>query len=301
MFSVGLDKTLRLFHIDGKDNQKVQSYFIKDMPIFSANFTPDGSEIILTGRRNYFYSLGLESGRVTRTFGIRGTSITVIVLTSIGRQERSFEWSYVSPCNKYIIVLGKDGYIILLSAKTKQWVANLKMNSGVVDVAFSPSSNQLWSLGFDGSVYQWNLDTKSCLHVFTDNGSILGTAISISPNEKLIAVGSSSGVVNLYDIDTVTASENPQPKKVIMNLTTSVSNILFHPGSDLLVISSKTLKDSLKIIHIPTLQVVKNWPTDATPLGYVFTTAFSPDGQYLTIGNDKGKVLLYRLEAFAQL
>lgn len=42
------------------------------MPIISANFTPDGSQVIMTGRRNYFYSLELESGNTLRVTGIRG-------------------------------------------------------------------------------------------------------------------------------------------------------------------------------------------------------------------------------------
>ncbi|KAJ3331703.1 hypothetical protein HDU91_003278, partial [Kappamyces sp. JEL0680] len=113
-----------------------------------------------------------------------------------------------------------------------------------------------------------------------------------------MAVGSSSGVVNLYDMETATSSSFPEPKKVIMNLTTSISSIVFHPSSALLVIASKEMQDALRIIHVPTLRVVKNWPTSATPLGYVFSVAISPDGQYIAIGNDRGKVVLYRLSAF---
>ncbi|KAJ3329547.1 U3 snoRNP protein, partial [Kappamyces sp. JEL0680] len=74
LLTAGLDKTLRLFHIDGKENPKVQSFHIKDMPIISAHFSNDGSQIVMTGRRNFFYSLDLGSGSVTRTTGIRGTA-----------------------------------------------------------------------------------------------------------------------------------------------------------------------------------------------------------------------------------
>ena len=220
-----------------------------------------------------------------------------------GRDEKSFERSICSPCNKYIIVLGKDGNIILLSMVTKQWIANLKMNTGVAAVAFSTvdSKDILWSLGVDGTVYQWDLESKICFHKFADQGSIRGSALHVSQDGKWMAVGSSSGVVNLYDVESVLASTLPEPKRVIMNLTTSISTILFHPSSDLLVIASKEVKDALKIIHIPTLRVVKNWPTSATPLGYVFSVSFSPDGQYIVVGNDKGKGILYRISAFGTI
>ncbi|KAI8896359.1 WD40-repeat-containing domain protein [Globomyces pollinis-pini] len=285
MFTAGLDKTLRLFQIDGKENPKIQNFFIKDMPIYSANFSSTGSQVILTGRRTVFYTLDLESGEMLKINQIRG------------RTEKSYERSYVSPCNKYIAILGRDGYIILLSMKTKQWVANLKMNVPVVAIAFS-SKNQLWSLGSEGSVYQWNLDTKQCLHRFADEGCVKATTIAVSNSDEFIAIGSQSGVVNVYEMDTVLKSDFPAPIKAIMNLTTAITTLVFHPSSDILAIASNELKDSLRLFHLSTKRIVLNWPTSNTPLGYVSTVAFSHDGRFFGIGNDKGKVLLYRLEAY---
>lgn len=38
VLTAGLDKSLRLFQVDGKENTKIQSVFFKDMPIMSADF-----------------------------------------------------------------------------------------------------------------------------------------------------------------------------------------------------------------------------------------------------------------------
>jgi U3 small nucleolar RNA-associated protein 18 len=186
---------------------------------------------------------------------------------------------------------------MILSAATKQWIAEFKMNSGVVTVAFG-ADNNLWSLGLDGSIYLWDLKTMECIKQFNDQGCIRASALHVSPDGKWIAAGSSSGVLNLYEVAKID-SEYPEPSKVFMNLTTSISHILFHPSSDLIVIASNDVKDALRIIHIPTLKVVKNWPTALTPLSYIFSVAFSHDGQYLAVGNDKGKALLFRLGAFS--
>jgi len=58
--TAGQDKTIRLFEIDGENNPKAQGVFFNDMPILHAAFTPDGSQIIASGRRKYFYSFDLN-------------------------------------------------------------------------------------------------------------------------------------------------------------------------------------------------------------------------------------------------
>jgi U3 small nucleolar RNA-associated protein 18 len=58
--------------VDGKVNAKVQSVFINDMPIFSAKFNPSGNEVILTGRRPFFYVYNLDSGKADRIDRIIG-------------------------------------------------------------------------------------------------------------------------------------------------------------------------------------------------------------------------------------
>ena len=72
LFTCGFDKTLRFFQIDGKFNTKIQSVYFKDMPIHSAEFTCNASQVIVTGRRNFFYLFDLESGEATKIWGIRG-------------------------------------------------------------------------------------------------------------------------------------------------------------------------------------------------------------------------------------
>jgi U3 small nucleolar RNA-associated protein 18 len=48
-------------------------------------------------------------------------------------------------------------------------------------------------------------------------------------------------------------------------------------------------------VHLPSFTVFANWPTVNTPLHYVSAMDFSPGSGYFGCGNDKGKVLLYRV------
>jgi U3 small nucleolar RNA-associated protein 18 len=62
-----------------------------------------------------------------------------------------------------------------------------------------------------------------------------------------------------------------------------------------LAVASKYKKDAMRLIHVPTGTVFSNWPSSKTPLHSVSTVSFSPGSGYLAIGNDRGRVLLYRM------
>ena len=153
MLTAGFDKTLRLFSIDGKKNPKVQSVFIRDMPITTAEFLHANGEVVLAGRRPFFYTYDLESGNMMKVPRI------------LGRKEKSFERFTISPDGKYIAFVGNNGYIVLVSGKTKQWIANLKMNGSVRSLTFAKNSTQLISSGDKGEIYVWDMKNYNrCLY-----------------------------------------------------------------------------------------------------------------------------------------
>ncbi|KAI8808686.1 WD40-repeat-containing domain protein [Cladochytrium replicatum] len=288
LMTAGLDRTVRLFQIDGKVNPKIQSITLKDLQIYSANFTPDGREILMTGKRRFFYTFDLESGTVNKVPGVRG------------HDENSFEKSYLSPCGNYIILPGRDGVLLMLNRTTKQWIADLKMNVPVVrSVDFSSDGRYCYSMGADGVVWQWDLYTRSLVHKFREDGAVNTKVFSISGDSKYFAIGSKSGIVNIYSGADCHSSERPKPLKSIPNLTTSIHQLRFHPDSQILAISSRARKDSLRMLNLPSMRVYPNWPTERTPLSYINSLDFSPSGGYMAIGNDKGKALLYRLGDYA--
>lgn len=67
---------------------------------------------------------------------------------------------------------------------------------------------------------------------------------------------------------------------------------------ELLAIASSQKKDQLKLVHLPSCTVFSNWPTERTPIKKVTSLDFSPGGGYLALGNNRGRVLLYRLSHF---
>lgn len=93
-----------------------------------------------------------------------------------------------------------------------------------------------------------------------------------------IAVGSNSGVVNIYDRDSLilpsgddelNVKERPEPAKTFMQLTVPVTTILFSPDGQLACLASVHKKDALRLVHTGSLSVYRNWPTEQTPLVWI--------------------------------
>lgn len=284
--TAGLDKTIRLFQIDCVKNPKVQSVLFEDMPVHCAAFLgPEGTEIIASGRRKHFYVYDLVHGAVTKVPGIQG------------RNEKSFEQFCVSPDGALIAMLGTDGYIILLQGKSKQWIANLKASTKFNSVTFTADSKRLLSVGRDGCVYTWDVASRKCIGRHADEGTVHGTVVATSWDGAYYATGSDSGVVNVYAQESLLGTD-VKPLKTMLNLTTSIDNLTFSKSNELLAMSSRSMKDQMRLVHLPSLTVFSNWPTSSTPFSYIQDMDFSPHSGLLAVSNDKGRVISYRLNHY---
>ncbi|KAI3684739.1 hypothetical protein L6452_33965 [Arctium lappa] len=281
----GLDKKLRFFQIDGKRNTKIQTIFVDDCPIRKASFTPDGSQVILSGRRKFFYSFDLVKAKMDKIGPL------------VGREEKSLETFEISPDSNTIAFLGNEGYILLVSSKTKELIGTLKMNGTARALAFTNGGQQLMSTGGDGQIYHWDLRTMTCFHKGVDEGCITGTALGSSPNGNIFAAGSDSGIVNIYNRDEFLGG-NRKPMKTIENLTTKVDFMRFNSDAQILAICSRMKKNSMKLVHIPSFTVFSNWPPSNRTLQYPRCLDFSPGGGMMAMGNAAGHVLLYKLNHY---
>ncbi|KAJ2356147.1 U3 snoRNP protein [Coemansia erecta] len=295
LLTAGLDKTLRLFEVDGKENQKIQSIYFKDLPITTAQFIRGGQEIVASGRRGWYYSVDVERASVTRVGGIPGLP-----------KLKSLEFMHGSVEGDRLAFMGNSGQIHLVSARTKQFVHTLPMNGAVRDVSFTADGNYLWSTGLDNEVYQWDLRQNRCLSRWHDPTMFRPTCLEVSRDSSYYASGDNAGVVNIYDTRTMrngnddddSAFFNVKPFKAVDNLTTSVHGLRFNHSAEILAVYSRKKKDQLKLVHLPTATVFTNWPATASHLGHVQCVDFSPMSGFMAVGNDSGKALLYRLQHY---
>ncbi|OBA21223.1 WD40 repeat-like protein [Metschnikowia bicuspidata var. bicuspidata NRRL YB-4993] len=292
----GFDRTLRIYHIDGKTNQFVSLIHLRDLPIQTCQFlTLENSSLVyMAGRRRYMNRWDLTTGEVEKILRMYGQE----------KFQKSYEYFKISPFGTYIALLGSSGWVNLVSGKTGQFVRGFKINGFVSDFVFTRDEKTLIVSNESGEFWEFSMDTSSnkpsCR--WTDSSAVNVTKIKLGgPSDRWLAVGTKSGVVNIFDRSTFEGLQhgmNPKPFKEVTNLVTSISHLAFSPDGQVMCVSSKQKKDALKLVHLPLGTVFSNWPTSGTPLGRVTVAEFSPNSQMLAIGNDTGKVTLWRLNHY---
>lgn len=94
---------------------------------------------------------------------------------------------------------------------------------------------------------------------------------------------------------------NPTPLRTLAQLTTPISHLALSPDGQLLLMASRWKKDALRLVHLPTCSVYRNWPTAKTPIGRVSGAAVgivdAEDGgggggkrMVVLVGNEAGAV-----------
>lgn len=311
--TAGLDRTLRLFRLDGADNPKLQGVFFKDLPLTGAKFSADGQQVVVCGRGRHLFALDLPSSTVVRVPPfVAGPAAGGAAGAGGGGKGKGGAKAYdqlaLSPDGEWLALSAAgSGTILLLAARSKQLVGTLRMNRPGASLAFSGGGSGgggglLCSGSQAGEMYLWDVRSSRCACRFRDEGLSDTTALAADAAGRTLAVGSAAGIVNVYARDGLLASDGPaRPLKAIGNLTTAVSSLAFSHDGALLALASRAKRNALRIAHVPSLRVYANWPTAKTPLRHAQCVAFHPRGAYFAAGNDRGHVLLYRLEAYADV
>ncbi|CAK7897451.1 U3 small nucleolar RNA-associated protein 18 [[Candida] anglica] len=300
----GFDRTLRVYHIDGKTNNVVTSLHLRNSPITTCAFAPTNSNsnlIFAAGRRRYMTKWDLDSGEVEKISRMYGHE----------QFQRSFEYFKVSPRGSYIGLVGSSGWCNILNGKTGQWVRGFKVEGTIVDFEFTfdesvlivvNTAGEVWEFSMSGQVSKKSTNNKhnnngssNLIRRWQDDSAIGITKLKLGgAKSRWLAIGTNNGIVNVYDRN----SESTKPLKCVENLVTTISSLSFSPDGQLLAIASRAKKDALRLVHIPSCSVYSNWPTSGTPLGRVTAVSFSPNNEMLAIGNDSGKVTLWRMNHY---
>jgi WD40 repeat protein len=268
---------------------------------------PKGDKIFFAGRRRFYHTWDLPSGNIqkmTRVYGHKD-------------EQNNMERFKLSPCGRYLGLIGSSkkggGTINILDANTSLWIASARIEgrNGVADFAWWSDGEGLTVVGKGGEVGEWSIASKTFLSRWIDDGSIGATVLSLGGKngpqplggDRWVVIGSQSGVVNIYDRrnfisgNNIKIKDRPEPNRRFDQLTTPTSNLQISPDGQLLALSSKWKKDALRLVHLPSCTVYRNWPTSSTPLGKITSVAFSSGSDMLAVANEAGKIRLWEIRS----
>ncbi|RMZ75765.1 hypothetical protein DV738_g5288, partial [Chaetothyriales sp. CBS 135597] len=231
-----------------------------------------------------------------------------------------------SPSGKFIALVssaraGGGGSINVLDATTLSWICSCRIDSqgGVADFDWWATSFTV--IGKSGQVSEYSIADRRVVARWYDDGAVGSTVLATSRDGRWTAIGSSAGIVNIYDrynadfkhtvlAQAPTGSSNdasaaaatcrPHPARTLDQLTTPISHLVFSPDSQLLVVASRWKKNALRLVHLPSCTVFRNWPTDSTNLGRISSVAVGGQGDgsasmLLAVGNERGAVRLWEI------
>ncbi|KAK4136356.1 WD40 repeat-like protein [Trichocladium antarcticum] len=329
LLSTSVSSIMHLHRIDPSahptPNPLLTSVQVKRTDLRRAAFVgPAGDDIVFAGRRRYFHRWNLSSGLVQKVAKIQGHQ----------NEMRSMERFRASPCGRYLALAASDkkggGMLNIVNVGSMQWIAQARVDGrgGVSDLAWWSDGNGLTIAGKDGQVTEWSMASRRTVGMWRDEGSIGGTVLALGGRngpaelggDRWVAVGSTSGVLNVYDRNelvarpqkkkteqleqgpgtatgTVEVRKLPEPARRFEHLTTAISVATFSPDGQLLAFGSIHKKDAMRLVHLPTCTVYRNWPTEQTPLGRITAVAFSAGSDVLAVGNDVGKVRLWEIRS----
>ncbi|KAI9824909.1 MAG: hypothetical protein M1832_001514 [Thelocarpon impressellum] len=314
LLSSGPASTIYLHHIDPSaipPNPLLTSLHIRSTPLTTTVFHPSGDRIYLSGRRRYYHAWTLSTGEITKVTRVYGHQ----------SEQRSMERFRLSPCGRYLGLIGSSrkagsGTINILDAHTSQWLAAARVDSpgGIADFAWWRSGDGLTAAGRAGDILEYSVADRRAVATWHDAGGVGTTTIALGGaggppglgGDRWVALGSTSGIVNIYDRrawPSLTSSSalpvpaQPTPTRSLDQLTTPTSALAFSPDGQLLAMSSRWKRDALRLVHLPSCAVYRNWPTAATPLGRVSAVAWAPDSGWLAVANEAGKIRLWEIRA----
>ncbi|KAJ8703330.1 U3 snoRNP protein [Pleurotus ostreatus] len=333
------DNRYRLFQVDGHTSPLLQTLLIPSLPPTSTSttFHPSGGHLLLTGARPYYFTYDLQAQRMTQSArGLWGTTFSGANDSSIradrGKRGRGKDGgepiqhhAFHPSDGSLLAVAGRGGYVHLVDwgSGSGQVIDSLKMSSAVkglwwgsLPMGFSDDDGQsvgggdyLVSLSNDSEVYIWDVGSRRCVRRWRDEGGFRGAGLMLAGSahggQASLAIGSNTGLVNVYGSDALApspnraaTSSNPKPHKTLGQLVTSVTSLRFNRDGQILAMASREKKDALRLVHAHSLTAFANWPTASTPLGHVTSIDFSAGNDHMAVGNSRGKVLLYQLRDY---
>ncbi|MBX3148929.1 PQQ-binding-like beta-propeller repeat protein [Candidatus Obscuribacterales bacterium] len=168
----------------------------------------------------------------------------------------------------------------------------LKSTNTINALCFSKDGKYV-AAGADGNIRVWNVDTGSVFRSFKcDNGMHdWASAIEMSADNRLLACGSESGIVSLWDLDKNTLKFKFGRKDDWHWLENRIYSLAISPDASVLAIG----KSNGSVEAYDTQSGQSKFAFDHS--GSIISIAFSVDGRTLFVGSSDGVIYLWDMQS----
>merc|ERR1712113_605939 len=291
LLTAELDKTLDIFQFNTECSEKLRSITFEDFFLCQASFILEKC-VLCVGKKPLYYLYDIE----------KENSDKAIIAQE--KTAESFVLQHNSP-TPLAAFITNECCIPIISPKAKLVVGQLESND-IPHYATFTGEHGLWTVN-DRNIYHWDLRMQRCTTKFVNDGALKVTAMASPKHDKWLAIGFDTGQLNLFDSDELLtpsschsnylSSITPMVSKKIFTTTTStIDTIKISSDGNLLLVASRMKRDFIRLFNVPSTKIFSDWPTNNTPIGYVYSAAFCPRTELLAIGNSRGRTPLFKIK-----
>lgn len=276
-----------LFEVDGERNRYLQNIKVPKTAKAFCSFKPDGNNILISSEtyQGNFYNYNMTTS-IINSYHLR-----------VSRDRKTITDFALSDD---LMACRKEGSseILILSAKTYEIISTFKLNENAKAIQFG-DDNQLFIAGENAQLYLYDVRKSStCKHKFIDEGNVHISSFHVSMHTGQIAVGSSCGIVNSYNLNDCLSNRSPKPQKTFSNLKASCDILKYNSTGELLFMSSNAKPNTMRMVHSLSDTVYRNFPIAGKKYDYILSADFSPLSGYLALGCSNGRAQLCRLSYY---
>ena len=245
--------------------------------VSSIAFSSDGT--ILASGSHYDYTVRLWDVTTQR-------QIALLLENDGNEEDEAVNAVAFSPDSAILASAGDDAKIRLWDVKTQTQIDVLDTSTGTVSsIAFRPDGKTLaslsgleqyrrtWQKSGDMSVRLWDVKTRKQIAMFQNHTADI-KAVTLSPDDTLLASGHRDGVVTLWNMQT------QESLTILRNHTAAVLSVAFSPDGLLLASGEK---EKTRLWDVQTKEQFEIFTMANT---IVKSVAFSPDGKILALLDD---------------